>query len=347
MCPCLSRRGLFGTLGIALLVLTFGFAGCTSAPDPWKEAKPGQKHVLVTFPALYCLTQTVAGDDAYVLCCLTTQDPHEYQFDPIDGLKALGAHLIVYNGLELDDKFVEKLNARQRAPTLCVGKVLPENLLLGMGDDDDDEDHKKDDHKKDDDKKEARPAKEEHHHHGAHDPHVWLGPTRAIEITENIARKLSEIDPPHTADYRKRADQLKEQLTKLHEDGKKRFKAKQHQSVVTMHDSMGYFANDFGLKVAGTIQVKPGESIEGPRLAELEKLCRDKHVGVITYEPQFSKKAAELLQSNLKNRGADVKLVEFDPLETAPLAKDSVNPDPAYYLQKMKENIDNLAGALP
>ena len=62
---------------------------------------------------------------------------------------------------------------------------------------------------------------------------------------------------------------------------------------------------------------------------------------------KYSKSQPVLLQKQLKSKGLDVKLIEFDPLETAPLAKDSPNPDPGYYLQKMRENIEALAKALP
>ena len=42
-----------------------------------------------------------------------------------------------------------------------------------------------------------------------------------------------------------------------------------------------------------------------------------------------------------------VELVEVDPLETAPAATGAMVPDPAYYMQQMYNNIDNLAKALP
>src|SRR5207248_11297581 len=73
MCPCFNRRNIFWLLSGLLIVFGIGFAGCSRPPDPWKEAKAGQKHVLVTFPPLYSLTHAIAGDDAYVLCFLSTQ----------------------------------------------------------------------------------------------------------------------------------------------------------------------------------------------------------------------------------------------------------------------------------
>jgi zinc transport system substrate-binding protein len=316
------------------LLLVFGLTACTRAPDPWKNAKTGQQRILVTFPPLYALTHAVAGDDAYVLCLVTNEDPHEYQFSPVDTIKAKGANLLILNGLELDTGFAKKIT-RQAVPTLDVGAVLPKDMLLPLGKDDDDDDHKHDD-------KEA-----DHHHHGAHDPHIWLGPPQAIAMVDIIARKLAEIDSAHADGYTKRAAGVKDQLHKLHAEGKERFKDKKNKKVLTMHDSFGYFAKAFGLEVAGSIQPIPSQDPDAARLAKLDEMCKKQHVGVITFEPMRNDAQPKLLEKRLKERGLDVRLTEFDPLETASVGPDGVNPSPTYYFDKMRANIDNLAKALP
>jgi ABC-type Zn uptake system ZnuABC Zn-binding protein ZnuA len=80
------------------------------------------------------------------------------------------------------------------------------------------------------------------------------------------------------------------------------------------------------------------------KMAELVKTCQEQKVSAICIEPQYSRKAAEALASQLQHLKADVRLVEVDPLETAP---GSPNPDPSYYLERMRQNIDQLAKALP
>ena len=76
------------------------------------------------------------------------------------------------------------------------------------------------------------------------------------------------------------------------------------------------------------------------------KTCKDHNVHVIAIEPQYSKAQAEALKNQLAKLGVTVELVEVDPLETAPAAANKLDPDPAYYVHKMRENIDNLAKAL-
>jgi ABC-type Zn uptake system ZnuABC Zn-binding protein ZnuA len=155
------------------------------------------------------------------------------------------------------------------------------------------------------------------------------------------------LDSAHASGYKERAAKLKDELKKLHADGQALFQKNRSRKLVTMHDSIGYFATAFGLEVVDTIQVQPGQPPDAAHLAKLETKCKEKGVDVITFEPMANKSQPEMLQKQLKNRGHAVQLVEFDPVEEAPLAANSVNPDPGFYLQKMRANIDNLARALP
>lgn len=313
-------------------LLAFALAGCTRPPDAWKEAKPGQKRVLVSFPPLYSLTQAVAGDDAYVLTLLTGTGPHDYQYSSQDALKFRAADLVIVNGLELDEHFVDKLkrsSGNKNVPMFRVGDALPKELLRPM-EECDHHDHAG--HK---------------HHHGEFDPHVWLGPPQAIVVVEKIADKLAELDPEHASGYRQRAEKIVGELKKLHEEGLAALKGKQGKNILTMHESMRYFADAFQLNVVGSIQAQAGLDPDAARLAKLEKQSREQNVAAIAYEPQFPKAQAEVLQRQLAKRGLDVKLFEFDPLETAQTEFGRPNPDPNYFLTKMRQNIDNLVKALP
>ena len=311
------------------LLSLLAFGGCSTPPDSWKGAKPGQKRVLVSFAPLYSLTTAIAGDDAYVNCFLTGDNgPHGYGFTPQDRPKLRGADLLISNGLQLDNDFINKLNAtRPPVPELRVGEVIPKELL----------------HVVDEDAVKAEGG----HVHGIYDPHIWLGPAHAVAVAEKIAAKLGEIDPEHKSGYERRAAELITKIRAMHEDGKAKLAGKKNRNLVTMHESMHYFADAFDLTVVGAIQKQPGQDPDAAAFAQLERLCRDKQVAAIAVEPQYSQGQAEQLRKQLTRRGLDVKLVEFDPLETAPAAPGSTNPNPDYYLNGMRRNLDNLAKALP
>jgi zinc transport system substrate-binding protein len=335
-----SRRNFVAVFGLLLVVLfCWAMPGCSKPPDPWKAAKTGQKHILVSFPPLYCLTQAIAGGDAYVICMLTATGPHDVQANITDAFKVNGADLVILNGLELDERFMNKLiksSSNKAVPTLEVGEAIPDELLLPM-------EEEKDEPKQGKDDKHVHA----HHHHGEHDPHIWLGPPQAVAMVEVIAAKLGEIDSANAAGYKKRAEQLVGELKKLQEDGKATFQAKKGRNVLSMHESLRYFARAFDLNLVGAIQPQAGVDPDGTRIAKLQELCEKKQVNVITYEPQFNPAQSQLLQKQLKGRGLKVELVEIDPLETAPVGADGVNPNPSHYLDTMRKNVEALARALP
>jgi ABC-type Zn uptake system ZnuABC Zn-binding protein ZnuA len=320
---------------LMLLCLSL-LAGCGKPPNFWEEAKPSQKKVLVSFAPLYAITHAVAGEDAYVLCMLTTTGPHAYEGQPTDLFKVNKADLFIYNGLELDDLFVAKILRNHKNAslvTLNVGEVLEKkhhDLMLHA------EAH------------EHADADGKTHKHGEHDPHIWLGPPQAMAMTKIVADKLGEIDSANAKGYAKRAEQLIEELKELEAYGKAAFKNKKNKKIVTTHEAFGYFAEAFGLEIVDAIQKMPGMDADAANAARLAKQCRDEKVAVIAVEPQYSRAQAEALQATLKRDKVDIQIVTLDPLETTDLqAGKKHNPDPKYYLRKMKENIDTLAKALP
>jgi zinc transport system substrate-binding protein len=330
-------------------------ASCTPAPNSWVDAKPGQKKVLVSFPPLYAITHAVAGDNAYVLCLLTTQGPHEYEGSATDLLKVNKADLFIYNGLTLDDAFAGKMlknHKNKSLEVLNVGAAIekddPKVLHHGVHDHDKADKSAKDDKHDHDKPKKAGKEAPHDHKHGEHDPHLWLGPDQAQAMAKVIAAKLAEIDPANKKGYEDRAKKFSGELEKIEEHGKTALKDKKNKKIITMHEAFDYFADAFGIEIVATIQKKPGTDPDGAAMAKLMKLCREEHVAVIAVEPQYSPNQAEALRASLKREKIDVQIITLDPLETAPGVEGKAgNPDPGYYLRKLKENIDTLAKALP
>lgn len=323
----MTRRVLPAFLLASAALFTLTWAGCSPHRDPWHDAPTGQKRVLCVTPALHCFTQNVGGDKAYSLCLLTKKGPHDYEPTGDDALKARKADLFLANGLELDN-FVAKVAVTSGNKSLKIVKVaeeLPHEDLRHP-----DHDHGEEGH--------------HGHDHGDHDPHAWLSPSKAKKLSLIIAEKLSSIDPANQETYRKNAAAYGAKLDLLSSEGMAAFKDKKNKKIITMHDSMGYFADEFGLTVAATIHVKAGQEAEPRWIQQLLKKCREENVTVICVEPQFPRGAAETIQSSLKAQGVDIKIVDFDPLETEAPGE---TIDAGYYERRMRANIKNLAEALP
>jgi ABC-type Zn uptake system ZnuABC Zn-binding protein ZnuA len=78
------------------LLLSFAL-GCAKMPDPWLEV-PGKLKVLVSFPPLYSMVKSIAGDRAAVISLCTTTGPHDYAFNAKDTILLRKADLFFYNG---------------------------------------------------------------------------------------------------------------------------------------------------------------------------------------------------------------------------------------------------------
>ncbi len=316
---------------LALLAPAWLFLGCRKAEDPWKDVPAGVTRVLVTTPPLCCFAKAVAGDDAAVKCLLSSQGPHDYQPTFNDSLKARGADLFLFNGLELDD-FAQKVansSGNLKIKKIPVAeKALPKNMLLAS------------------EEKEEREqgGQEEHqHHHGEYDPHVWLGIPQTVKMVEFIRDTLQEANPAKKDAFARRADDYVKKLQDLHRHGEKALAGKKNRKLIATHDSLRYFAAAFKLDILDAIQPRPGIEAEPRKLAKLVKLCRQGNVRVIATERQYPKTAAEKLQDQLRRGKVEINLVEIDPMETVAES----DPGPDYYLRTMRDNVDKLAKALP
>jgi zinc transport system substrate-binding protein len=309
------------------LALLLGLAGCSKADNPWDNVPGGPTKVLVTIPPLYSFAKNVGRDDAAVLCLLGSKGPHNYEPVASDSLKAREANVFVAIGLGLDEWTERIRNSSGHKDKI---KLVEVGEMAGAI------------------KEEHESGKEEkgghdHHHHGDYDPHVWLGIPESIKMVNAIRDTLQEVDPKNKEGYAKRAAAYVKELQKLQADGLAALKKKKNKKLIATHDSLRYFGKSFGLEILDSIQPRPGIEADATQMTKLVKLMKEKDVHVIATEPQYPRKLAEILKSKLEKLKVKVNLVEIDPMETAPAEE----LDAGYYVKKMRENIANLAKALP
>ncbi len=319
-----SKKPVFVAI---LLALGSILPGCGKATDPWKDVPGGPKRVLVTIPPLYCFAKNVAGDDAAVLCLLGSHGPHGYDPKASDSLKAKKADVFFAIGLGLDEWTERILNSSGNKEKIQFVEVGESAGAF---------------------KEEPEKGKEEkgghdHHHPNGVDPHVWLGIPESIRMVDAIRDTLQKIDPKNKEGYARRAADYVKELEKLQADGQTELKNKKNRKLIATHESLRFFGKSFLLEIVDSIQPRPGIEADAGQMTKLVKLMKEKDIKVIATEPQYPHKLAEILKANLEKKKIKVNLAEIDPLETAPAAQ----LDAAYYVKKMRENIANLAKALP
>lgn len=179
------------------------------------------------------------------------------------------------------------------------------------------------------------------HGHGAYDPHAWWDAGLAVGYVKNAQAALSHADPAGKATYAKNAAAYIAQIRAADAWAKKQLAAlpASKRSIVTNHDSLGYFAEHYGLKVVGA--VIPGLSTEREpstrELANLVTIVKKSGAKVIFTENTVN---ARLAQTLARETGAKI---------APPLYTDALGPKGSAgdtYLKALKYNVATMVKAL-
>ena len=100
-------------------------------------------------------------------------------------------------------------------------------------------------------------GEEEHegHGHGIEDPHFWFDPIRVKIAVDEIAARLSSLDPDRSSAYSANASAYNARLDELHAWTNEQVSLvpEERRLLLTSHDSLGYFANLYEFEVIGII----------------------------------------------------------------------------------------------
>ncbi|HET8951938.1 MAG TPA: metal ABC transporter substrate-binding protein [Solirubrobacteraceae bacterium] len=197
------------------------------------------------------LARAVAGDRAQVRGVLVpNSDPHDYEVRPGD-VKALArASLVVRSGGDLDEWLGGAIDsAGADAPVL--------DLLDRVGAEGD-------------------------------DPHWWQDPRRAETAVTAIGDALAKADPGGANAYRANAQRTVRRLRALDAAVRRCVSRipEAERTLVTTHDSLGYYARRYGLRIVGTVipSLSTQAQASAGDLAELVDTIRRERVKAIFAE---------------------------------------------------------------
>lgn len=172
---------------------------------------------------------------------------------------------------------------------------------------------------------------------GEANSHIWLDPSRAVRMAENLAEGLIRVLPgdeaaisANLADYRSRLEALDQTLR----DGLKDLPSK---DIVTFHEAFPYFAAAYGLNVVAVVNKEPGEVLTPAQLAELVREIIRLGNPPLFVEPQYTDLSARTLSAET---GSSVW--SLDPMVTGP----GENVPLDYYETVMLQNMNTLTEAL-
>ncbi len=292
------------------LFILIGASACSAI----KPAQAGNLKVLAVETFLGDIAQNVAGDRAQVNSLIPAGlDPHSFAPTPQDVARIANSSVLIVNGFGLEgwlNVVLENAGGSRLVITATDGLT---GRTPGPGE----------------------PV-------GVNDPHFWLDPTKVVTYVENIRAGLSQADPGGAAIYARNAaayvaklDQLdqwvKTQVSQIPAD---------RRLLVTNHESFGYYADRYGLKIVGTIipSISPDASTSAQQLSQLVDQIKKTGAPAIFLETGSNPQLADQIAQETK-----VKVVtEFythsitAPNGPAPTYLDMIRFDTTVIVQALK-----------
>jgi zinc/manganese transport system substrate-binding protein len=173
------------------------------------------------------------------------------------------------------------------------------------------------------------------------DPHLWFDPDRVSTALPALAAALiEEAGADRTAvngclaEYQATLSELDAEIARLVAE-----LARSDRTMVTNHDSLGYFADRYGFEILGTV-IPSSSSLAETNPAQLESLAElieREGVGAIFAESQQSRADADALSSRL----GDIEVVT---LFTGTLDTDGT--EAGTYVGFLRSNAELITAAL-
>ena len=143
-------------------------------------------------------------------------------------------------------------------------------------------------------------GEEEHedHGHGLEDPHFWFDPLRVKIAVDDIAARLSGLDPGRSDAYGANASAYNTRLDELHSWTEEQVSVvpQERRLLLTSHDSLGYFANLYGFEVIGVILgISTEREPSAADLADLVEEVEEEGIPAVFGETTVSERLANAI----------------------------------------------------
>jgi manganese/iron transport system substrate-binding protein len=207
-----TRRGALRLAAGGLAALTL--PGCTP------KGAAGFT-VVTTFTIIADMARNVAGDAARVESITKVgAEIHNYQPTPQDLVKAQGADLLLWNGLNLELWFAQFFRSLRGVPGVVVSDGV-EPIGIGEGPYD-----------------------------GKPNPHAWMSPAAGGIYVDNIRDALVRYDPANAETYRRNAAAYKARIDATLAPVRARLAAlpPERRWLVTSEGAFTYLVRDLGLR---------------------------------------------------------------------------------------------------
>ncbi|MFY0991190.1 metal ABC transporter solute-binding protein, Zn/Mn family [Halomonas sp. C05BenzN] len=275
--------------------------------------------VVASFSILADMVQNVGGEHVEVTSLVgPDSDTHVFSPSPSDARSLADADLVVFNGLQFEGWMERLIDSSDYAGPL-VTATDGVDLLDYHGhehdrahghddhghddhghddpghDDHGHDDHGHDDHGHDDhghdDHEHDEHGDEGHddHAHGDQDPHAWQDLAMGQVYVVNIRDGLIEADPANEMSYRDNAERYINELEATEAEVRELLtEIPSSTSVITGHDSFGYFSSAYGVRFLSPVGLSSEAEPSAADMARLIDVIREQNVQALFHENMTS-----------------------------------------------------------
>ncbi|MDN7133485.1 zinc ABC transporter substrate-binding protein [Halomonas sp. MC140] len=228
--------------------------------------------VVTSFSILADMVENVGGDHVEVSSLVAADgDAHVYSPSPGDARALADADLVVFNGLLFEGWMERLISASDYDGALVTATDGIKPLSYAGHDDHDHEEQAHDDHAG--------------HDHGDEDPHAWQDMRQAEVYIANIRDGLIAADADHGDEYRANAERYLQEIADV--DAEIRALIEEipaSTSVITGHDSFGYFSNAYGVNFLSPVGLSTEADPSGASMAALVDVINQESVQALFHE---------------------------------------------------------------
>ncbi|SHL44728.1 metal ABC transporter substrate-binding protein [Halomonas caseinilytica] len=290
--------------------LIAGLSALLAMPSALAEERV---QVIASFSILADMVEQVGGEYVEVDALVgPDSDAHVYSPRPDDARNLTNADLVVFNGMHFEGWMERLLDAGDyEGPRVVATEGITSRQEATGSDNHDHSDHGHDghdhsghdhaehdhsghdhsshDHGGHEHADHAHAEHNHHHDHGGQDPHAWLDPVLGKRYVANIRDGLIAADPAHEAAYRQRAEAYMADLDALDAEIHEQMAAlPESTSVITGHDSFGYFSKAYGVSFLSPAGLTTATEPSAAHMAELIDVIKANNVQALFHESMTS-----------------------------------------------------------
>jgi len=248
-------------------------------------------------------------------------ESHSFEPSPQDIIKIQNADLFIYAGGESDywvntilESMDNKVNTLKMMDTVTV---FEEELVEGMQLEHED-----------------KMTEEEY------DEHIWTSPKNAIKISQEIAKRLSDIDPENSNIYKGNLQIYIEELSKLDNDFRDFFETVKNKTFIFGDRfPLLYFAKEYGINYYSAFPgCSDGSEPSAATIAFLVDKVKAENINTVFYIEFSNHKIADIIAES-----TDVKTAMFHSCHN--VSKADLD-DGATYISLMEQNLETLKEAM-